>query len=146
MPSSQIARSTVVAPFSVATRSTSSRVMSRMNPAGTRSRRAVASAVQTRPVVVASDAGGSPGSNFVFARSVSQPAPSLSRPTVSSIIGSAHWQVMTGILRERAYFSIRALARRRRYASVTSRSASRASADHFTRTPGSDSSSSIPPS
>src|SRR3989442_270071 len=53
---------------------------------------------------------------------------------------------MTGIFRERAYFSIRALARRRRYASVTSRSASRASADHFTRTPGIDSSSSMPPS
>ena len=50
------------------------------------------------------------------------------------------------LLRERAYFSTRALARRRRYASVTSRSASRASADHFTWTPGSASSDSMPPS
>ncbi len=59
-------------------------------------------------------AGAVAGSNFVLASSVSQPAPSLSRPTVSSIIGSASWQVMTGIFRERAYFSTRALARRRR--------------------------------
>src|SRR2546428_14084040 len=53
---------------------------------------------------------------------------------------------MTGIFRERAYFSTRAFARRRRYASVTSRRASRASADHFTCTPGIDSSASTPPS
>jgi len=61
--------------------------MSRMNPAGTRPSRAVASSVQTKPLP--STAGAWAGSNRVLARSVSQPAPSFSRPTVSSIIGSA---------------------------------------------------------
>ena len=44
-PSSQTARSIVATPFSRATFSTSSLVMSRMKPAGTRLRRATASAV-----------------------------------------------------------------------------------------------------
>jgi hypothetical protein len=52
--------------------------------------------------------------NRVLAMSVSQPSPSLSRPTVSSIKGKAISLVITGSFRVRAYFSIRALARRRR--------------------------------
>src|SRR5262245_22235808 len=77
---------------------------------------APAAEVRPKPVLVSLDAaaGISAGSNLVLASKVSQPAPSFSRPTVSSIIGSASRQVTTGIFRERAYFSIRAFARRRR--------------------------------
>src|SRR5260370_1352237 len=48
MPSSQTARSIVVTPLAAATRSISSRVMSRMKPAATRFSRAVASSVQAQ--------------------------------------------------------------------------------------------------
>src|SRR5207249_5821892 len=91
------------------------------NPAGTRLSRASASSVHANGDALVTGAVATAGSNFVLARSVSQPAPSLSRPTVSSIIGRATAQVMTGIFLLRAYFSTRAFARRRRYASVTSR-------------------------
>ena len=115
IPASQRARSITPTCLSRATFSTSSRVMSRMKPAGTRLSRATASSVQVNsPPVGAVTAASVAASKRVVAIRLSQPAPSFSRPTVSSIRGNASSLVITGIFRERAYFSIRAFARRRR--------------------------------
>src|SRR5216117_3673945 len=77
MPSSHTARSISATLFSPATFSISSRVMSRMNPAGTRLSRASASSVHANGDALVTGAVATAGSNFVLARSVSQPAPSL---------------------------------------------------------------------
>ena len=69
--------------FSRATFSIASRVMSRMKPAGTRFSRATASSVQVKAPFGSVTSFRVAGANLVVAISVSQPSPSLSRPTVS---------------------------------------------------------------
>ena len=118
--------------------------MSRMKPAGTRSRRASASAVQASAGTALGEAACISG-RITRPLTDSHPAPRPARPVVSSMSGTATSSVITGRRFERACFSTRSCARRRSVESLTSPSASRASVAQRTVTPGSGSSEAAPP-